>query len=264
MDRFMVRGSHSPVQWMLDLRTYGLKIHYNTTSRGHVEWVGRDQLLYKSLQFTIAQFRSMVHGLAVESRRLLIDKLLFSNSKSAAPVPSIPWESLRDNPTDDRPGWNFLKDHRTRMPADGDRWLFDRVGQDAGVRDRFVKPGTRSGINRQEVERYMDRVIAFREKLIVLMHITGGQPARGPEILSVRHSNTDKGGHRNIFIEDGIVVFATRYHKGYVVKGDVKIIHRYLPRGVGELLVYYMWLVLPFQQQLEAIVWEKEAMSSHL
>jgi hypothetical protein len=22
---------------MLDLRTYGLKIHYNTTSRGHVE-----------------------------------------------------------------------------------------------------------------------------------------------------------------------------------------------------------------------------------
>ncbi|KAI1521184.1 telomere-linked helicase 1, partial [Pyrenophora tritici-repentis] len=35
MDRFMVRGSHSPMQWMLDLRTYGLKIHYNTTTRGH-------------------------------------------------------------------------------------------------------------------------------------------------------------------------------------------------------------------------------------
>ncbi|KAF7441544.1 hypothetical protein A1F99_141520 [Pyrenophora tritici-repentis] len=34
MDRFMVRGSHSPMQWMLDLRTYGLKIHYNTTTRG--------------------------------------------------------------------------------------------------------------------------------------------------------------------------------------------------------------------------------------
>ncbi|KAF2824584.1 hypothetical protein CC86DRAFT_258254, partial [Ophiobolus disseminans] len=40
MDRFMVRGCHSPMQWMLDLRTYGLKIHYNTTSRGHVEWTG--------------------------------------------------------------------------------------------------------------------------------------------------------------------------------------------------------------------------------
>ncbi|KAF9733878.1 hypothetical protein PMIN01_08221 [Paraphaeosphaeria minitans] len=110
----------------------------------------------------------------------------------------------------------------------------------------------------------MDRVVAFREKLIVLMHMTGGQPARGPEIMSIRHSNTVKGAHRNIFIEDGKVVFVTRYHKGYVVSGDVKIIHRYLPREVGELVVYYLWLVLPFQQRMEALVWEKEAMSSHM
>jgi hypothetical protein len=74
----------------------------------------------------------------------------------------------------------------------------------------------------------------------VLIHITGGQPARGLEIMSVQHSNTVKGGHRNIFIKDRIVVFATRYYKGYNVSGDVKIIHQYLPREVGELLVYYM------------------------
>jgi hypothetical protein len=127
-----------------------------------------------------------------------------------------------------------------------------------------MKLGSQSGINRKEVERYMDWVIEFREKLIVLMHIVGGQPARGPEILSVRHSNTVKGGHRNIFIEDGMVVFATRYYKGYNVSGDVKVIHRYLPREVGELLVWYMWLVLPFQQRLEAMMWEKEAISSYM
>jgi hypothetical protein len=48
-----------------------------------------------------------------------------------------------------------------------------------------MKRGTRSDINTPEVERYMDRVIAFREKLIVLVHITGGQLARGPKIISV-------------------------------------------------------------------------------
>jgi hypothetical protein len=57
------------------------------------------------------------------------------------------------------------------------------------------------------------------------MHITGGQPARGLEIISVRHSNTVKGGHRNIFIKDRIVVFAMQYYKGYNVSGDVKIIY---------------------------------------
>jgi hypothetical protein len=131
------------------------------------------------------------------------------------------------------------------------RWrevVIQRVGQDAAIRDRFMKRGTGSGINRQEVERYMDRVVAFREKLAMLVHIVEGQPVRWLELGSVRYSNTVKGGHRNIFIEDGMVVFITRYHKGYNVSGDVKIIHRYLPREVGELLVYYMWLVLPFQQ----------------
>ena len=45
------------------------------------------------------------------------------------------------------------------------------------------------------------------------------------------------GEHRNIFIEDGLVVYVTRYHKGYTVSGDIKIIHRYLPREVGELII---------------------------
>jgi len=244
MDRFMVRGSHSPMQWMLDLRTYGLKIHYNMTSRGHVEWKGYDELLYKSVQFNMAQFRSMVHGLVTESRRLLVEDLLLFNGRHAHKVPEIPWQSLRDNPTDERPGWNFLQDHRTRLPVDGQMWLFNRVGQEPAVRSRFLKPGTESGVNRQGIESYMARVAEFREKLLVLMHITSGQPARGPEILSIRHSNTVRGGHRNVFIENGMVVFVTRYHKGYSLSGDVKIIHRYLPQEVGELLVRYLWLVL--------------------
>lgn len=264
MDEFMVRGSHSPMQWMLDLRTYGLKVHYNTTARGHVEWVGRGELLYKNLHFSMSQFRSMVHGMQAESKRILLEELLFCAGRTADQVPQVPWEQLRDNPTDDRPGWNFLQDQRTRMPVDGEIWLFERVGQDAATRERFIKPGTRSGINRKEVERYMDRVVAFREKLLALLHMTGGQPARATEILSIRHRNTTKGGHRNIFIEDGLVVYVTRYHKGYAISGDVKVIHRYLPREVGELLVWYLWLVLPFQQRLETMVWKKEAISSHL
>jgi hypothetical protein len=36
-------------------------------------------LLYKRLQFNIAQFRSIVHGLESESQQLLIEELLFGN-----------------------------------------------------------------------------------------------------------------------------------------------------------------------------------------
>lgn len=94
------------------------------------------------------------------------------------------------------------------MPVNGESWLFQRVGQNAAIRKRFVKQGTQSGVNIHEVERYIDRVVAFREKLIVLIHIVYGQPARWPELGSVRHSNTVKGGHRNMFVKDSIVVIA--------------------------------------------------------
>ena len=36
MDRFMVRGCSSLIQWMLDLQGYRMKIDFNTTSVGHV------------------------------------------------------------------------------------------------------------------------------------------------------------------------------------------------------------------------------------
>jgi hypothetical protein len=87
-----------------------------------------------------------------------------------------------------------------QCPVEGERWLFDRVGRDGTIRNRFLKPESRSGVDRMEIERYMGRIVEFRKKLAVLTHIAGGQPARGLEILSVRHSNTGKGGHRNILL----------------------------------------------------------------
>src|SRR5579871_5449988 len=106
-------------------------------------------------------------------------------------------------------------------------------------------------------------VQVHRVILLIIISI-GGQPARATEILSVRHSNTAEGGHRNIFIEDEKVVFVTRYHKGYHLSGDVKIIHRYLPQEVGELYVKYLWLVLPFQRQMEALAFGNETIEPYL
>ena len=57
------------------------------------------------------------------------------------------------------------------------------------------------------------------------MHIVLGQPGRGLKVLSIWHSNMVKGGHYNIFIKDSMVVFITKYYKGYAVSKDIKIIY---------------------------------------
>ena len=39
INRFINRGSHEFIQWILNLRTYELKIHYNITIKNYVNWV---------------------------------------------------------------------------------------------------------------------------------------------------------------------------------------------------------------------------------
>jgi RecQ family ATP-dependent DNA helicase len=48
------------------------------------------------------------------------------------------------------------------------------------------------------------------------------------------------------------------------MSGDIKIIHRYLPQEVGELYIRYLWLVLPFQQQMERMVYGMKTVESYM
>jgi hypothetical protein len=75
------------------------------------------------------------------------------------------------------------------------------------------------------IEQWTRVVVELRKKLLSLMYISGEQPVYGPEILSIRYANTANNEHRNVFIEDGIVMFVTWYYKGYAIRGDMKIIH---------------------------------------
>jgi superfamily II DNA helicase RecQ len=261
MDSFMVAGSHSPMQWMLSLRTYGLKIHNSTTTKGTVEWCNRDELLYKSAQFTMSQFRGMIHGMANEAKKIMMEELLFCEDPED--MPRVPWTTIRDDPSNEVPGWNFLKDLRTRLPFRGEDWLQQRIESRPELRRKFERPDSASGINRSGVEAYAAAVDRVRELLLVAMHISGGQPARGTELLSIKHSNTATS-HRNIFVEDGLIVFVTEYHKGYAISGSTKIIHRYLPREIGELFVWYLWLVLPFYSMTQTAIDESYVEPAHL
>ena len=77
------------------------------------------------------------------------------------------------------------------------------------------------------------------------------QPARGTELVTITHVNMPNEQSQEVFVENGLLVYVTMYHKGIWHAGAAKVIHRYLPREVGELLFYYLWMLLPFWQKLE-------------
>lgn len=101
------------------------------------------------------------------------------------------------------------------------------------------------------VDRLFWVVSQFCEWLAVAIYVSAGQLSWGPELMSIRYRNSERK-HRNIFIEDWMVVFVSRYHKGFHIHNDTKVIFRYLLRELGELVVWYLWLVLPFIEQIQS------------
>jgi len=88
----------------------------------------------------------------------------------------------------------------------------------------------------------------FLEHLLLLFHMTGGQPAREPEILSMRWRNGDT--IRNIFVDYSLVVGIPRYHKTRSTTREDQPIPRFLPAAVSKLVVYYLTIVIPFRYAL--------------
>ena len=135
--------------------------------------------------------------------------------------------------------------------------MLDRVLEADVLRAKFIELRKKDSKVLWKVtaaKKYISKIESFLERLLLLVHITAGQPARGTEILSLRHCNTVNGHHRSIFIKGGLVSTVTAYHKGYNIIGSTKIIHRYLPREVSELVVYYLWFILPFWRSLDLLV----------
>jgi superfamily II DNA or RNA helicase len=247
VDLFMVRGTNGPVQWWLDLRTYGRTIFMNTPSEGHIGWKSGDELLYKQIHFTMGHFRGFVHGLVGRLRQQLVHELMFCTDH---PPPAIPWDHLYDDATQSATGWSFLQDLRTSWPVQGPTWFMERIRHEPRLQRQFVQSHG-AGFRMPAIDRFFRVVSQFRERLSVAVHVCAGQPSRGPELMSIRHRNSERE-RRNIFIEDGMVTFVSRYHKGFHVANDTKVIFRYLPREIGELVIWYLWLVLPFVEQMQS------------
>jgi hypothetical protein len=81
---------------------------------------------------------------------------------------------------------------------------------------------------KQACKAYLAREKQFLLKLMVVIHLTGGQPVRSPEISSIKVYNNEKLS-RNIFIINGQVAVVTTYDKARKRRGKTDYVFRYFP-----------------------------------
>lgn len=283
-NRFMTltsyNGQPTPMDAILRLKAYGMKIRFNTSAEGVIDWVD-DTLLYGHIRFSMPQLRSMIHGVIARARQHLMKTLLLLQVNdegevipSTTALPLIYWDRLVDNPAEQKMGWSFMEDARNQEATDVPKpplWLGQRVIEEKLLREAFIDAvATRDAMvvggpavwNADRVKQYRQDKDTFCQDLAVVTHGTYGFPARVSELLTISYKNSANGESRGVFIENGLLGTVTMYHKNIGSTQQSKVIYRFLPREVGELMVYYLWFVLPFWEKIEGIVRGKAIESS--
>ena len=206
------------------------------------------KLLINQIQLSMEDIRRLVHGLESSTRTLLVRRILLLDGDDQ--LPALDLKQLCDHPSQMKEGWSFLSDQRTSWSVDGSTWMMRRQVTEPQLRERFrTSTAKHAPVDELKFSRWLEDVKAFKEQLFALVHLSGGAPARGTEVVSIRHEN-GRTEPRGIFIESGMVVLVTAYHKGYSHSKKAKVIHRFVPAEVGHLIVLYLWLVEPFVRKM--------------
>jgi hypothetical protein len=241
-DEYLADGTYSVMSKALSILAYGKSIAIDHSNAGSISWADDETTMsYKGRPIDIARFRSMVGAVIEEAEDKLWRDLIWTVREQRF---EIPLDKLQDDVTWTKRGVSFVDNANNGLQNKQD-WMIERALTD----DKGRKLRKRGEWSRSEVQKYLRMVDQFRELLLFCIHTTGGQPARGTEITSIRFRNGFQQD-RNVFAIQGHIVIVTRYHKSQSQFDKPKVIPRFLPWRIGQLLAVYLAYVQPFQQYL--------------
>ena len=250
--KHLCEGSFSPTSSILTQLAMGKKFNKTHQSPSNIHWSDDEQTIhYLGQPVELGKVQTMCHRLIGELQEL-IKVLTFESNVGlinlSRIVDSMAWsQSFR------RQNFSFIEhvqnEDQLKVVY---RYLLDRARKGKGgwrllkknrttQEDEWVEP---------QVKAYLTKERWFLNKLMVSMHVTGGQPARGPELGSIKVSNGIYSA-RNIYVINGRVCFLTMYDKARKRRGNTEYIVRCLPDEVGQVLAQYLVYVRPFARALD-------------
>lgn len=85
----------------------------------------------------------------------------------------------------------------------------------------------------------MKRLQRFREQLIIAVHVWGGQPGRGPELATLRHTDS-LVLLQNVFVLDRTVAIVIDQDKMKSIQDQGRKVARFVPERLGKIVVAYV------------------------
>lgn len=191
----------------------------NITTRSRIRWSANNKTLYfdgRALQ--TEKLIGFVNDMLNRAEALLSEYLLF---QSNGHIPEFDL-SVVDDPSNHVAGHYFAQDKLSAWKHARLR-MMNRLQESNEWFEIVEVNGERLDFCQHGIDRYNKWDRQFRELLAILMMITCGLSGRGTEMTSLRYMNS-MDGDRNIYIEDGQVMFITEYHKSMALMDDMKVI----------------------------------------
>ena len=153
------KGRPTPMDWIYECWTYGMKIQYNTTAEGVLEQEG-NRVLCQGTCFNMEQLQGMVHGLVEETCRDLMDLLMLEMNAEGEvegrQLPPIDWERLSDNASEEKVGWLFLKDVQNKFVVDGKWWLLKWITHEEWLQQEWFEEEREENDHLYQMEAIME------------------------------------------------------------------------------------------------------------
>ena len=241
---FLADGSTSVVSNMISLLAYGKHIALNHGNAGAVFWEKCDRVMkLHGARIVMEKFKETIARAVNDAEDLFWERLMWT--KDPAKRFAVDINALDDDVTFRKRDAYFVNSKDNGL---GSKWIDVTLARMLGSREGR-KMCTGDTWHTRRAREYLRRVDQLRKLLLFCVHTSGGQPARGSEILSLRFKN----GYlrdRNIFILDGYVMTVTFYNKTEAEWDIPKVVPRFLPWRVGQLLALYLIYVQPFMELL--------------
>jgi superfamily II DNA helicase RecQ len=241
--KYLADGSFSPMSAMISLLAYGKHAALNEGNAGNAYWSPDKKIFYLSGRpIVIERFRIMAQSMEAELEDKFWQLCWVDNTAERF---FIDLAKIQDDITFTTRGKSFVTTPGNRL-LDGLAWMLTRARSTVGGMRLQTSDGRWRS---KKVRAYLRQMDRFLELMLGCVHIVSGQPARGSEIVTMRHRN-GLLQDRNVFVMDGTVMTVVRYHKSQSQWDKPKVVPRFLPPRLGQIMALYLSYLQPFREFL--------------
>ena len=219
------------------------------TGLGQTVWLGKghQKIAINGKAVSLSELQAFLK-LRIEMAKDMLEKELLCGIK----IDEFDYKSgnIIDKLNDISEGYSFIHNKLNRFEKHK-TMLLEKIEQDPQIAKRFIHSRDKLSIewNVKGCERWLKKARRFLQILCVIVHLSYGQPARGTELEIIRILN-GPDGERGLYWIDPLVMVLGTYSKTRQISGRDRLVPRFLPKVVGDILIKYLALVRPMEIRL--------------